>query len=614
MSAIKHRLPGIATLFLILNGFFACDFQPDKKMFKEMPALDLTGINMTLSINDGMIDDTIRLSSKSNFTIIADLAGRQVKYGEIFIDDSLVTLVDSDNTFELDVENYNASKHFLRVDLYADAGSGSLADQLGGELLKISKTWPLLVDDTPVQELPLNVVVENGQLAIKWNRYLQNDFTKYVISKAVITGGNQRHPCWTREITDPEQTILYDETFIGGTVEYSLAIQGGNELGPESKKEFWYPYNPELQYEWLSSDQLKIFWRRPAFPSNVHSYNILVLGDSPGTFENTDPMDTTMVVDLELAIGSLRDIQLEVIPKQGFCQNTVLTVATIGKILPFVPFYGRSITYTPTRKKYYAADENSLMRINEQHEVEQSMPFEGSDFQNQFALSENGEYLYVAYYNVVSQLDPLTFEVIRTLNLTDITDKYESGFNRKMIVSNTNTLAIRTFDNTLLLNSNFEEIGRHAPDYQMNLSASGEYFMVSDSIFRLQNGEYQFHGMLPVPKAQTIFIDDSQLLIVNDFDGMSVLDLNTMELQGPPFAAQAYSAWYYDPASQLIGIVQQRYDVYNTGIFYLYNLSGELLKTIDVANLDIHTSQYVVLLNNELLWSSGYSVPLSLVL
>jgi hypothetical protein len=151
----------------------SCEFSPTGSNYTE---IDRTlPQNLEIRLND--YADTVQVWGSANFSFQFNLEGRGVRRKTIFLDgDSLLDLGNRTEFF-FHSSDYSDGSHRLRIDVIADAGTGSLADKIGVEVLLLRREWILLIDNAPPQAVAVtSIEPENGRLRIQWEKMSNLNF------------------------------------------------------------------------------------------------------------------------------------------------------------------------------------------------------------------------------------------------------------------------------------------------------------------------------------------------------------------------------------------------------------------------------------------------------
>ncbi len=598
MSMLKNRL----LTYLIISISFSCDYQPDKEFFKYIPLTELSGVAIDLNKAD-----TVYVFQSTELSYLAETGQKKIHSVIVYFDSKEVTRFNSAQaSFYLSSLNYPDGIYSLKIEIYTSTGSNSLADILGSEQIKLTREWKAFIDrSTPKPVSITSISPNNGTLQLKWLPYNQYNFQSYMVRKyCYVPNFDFYQLCWSIELDEQNTTIFNDVTYMGGKVKYEIMVKGGFQNSEATQQAYEFVYDPELQFEWLNKQQVKFTWKKTPFYENFTGYKFGVFGLTNVVFNKETINDTTVTFEPDMKFGSTRAADLKVYSQSYDDDNAAKskTILTFGKIIP--SFYSKSIIYNKVLNKYFALqyvqqDDYKLIRIDgTTFNVEAEIPVGRS---GGFSISENGEYLYVTSYTNTKRIDPNTFEVLATYDI--------SGYS--ITVSDNHWISVLgQANNSLIRMSDFTIIKSSAGP--QTLSPSGKFLLSNDKVLEWNGSSFIEKGSLDVTNLYYgIFKGDEKLILVY-MNKIKVVDMNTMIVENEITKGDFYSQTVvYDPISDLIGRFEP-IGYGDTGIYFLYALNSPTpIKTFEIGYTEISRSVYDIILNNNLLCSNGYLVPLS---
>ena len=490
--------------------------------------------------------------------------------------------------------------------MYTSTGSNSLADILGSEQIKLTREWKAFIDrSTPRPVSITSISPYDGTLQLKWLRYKQYNFQSYVVRKyCYVQNFNFYQLCWSTELDEQNTTRFNDVTYMGGKVKYEIMVKGGFQNSEATQQTYEFVYDPSLQFEWLNKQQVKFTWKKTPFYKNFTGYKMIVSGLNNDVFNNETINDTTVTFEPDLKFGSVRAADLKVYSQSYDDDNAAKSRTTLsfGKIIP--SFYAKSIIYNKVLNKYYALqkvqqDDYKLIRIDgSTFDLEAEMPVGRSEG---LAISDNGKYLYITSSTSTNRVDPNTFEVLASYDIPgySITVSDNHWIN---VAGQANNSLIQMSDFTLIKSS----VGRQT------FSPSGKFLLSNDKLLEWNGSSFVEKGSLDLTNLYYgIFKGDDKLILVY-MNKIKVVDINTLVVVNEITKGDFYSETVvYDPISDLIGRFEP-IGYGDSGTYFLYALNSPTpIKTFHIGNTEISRSVYDIILNNNLLCSNGYLVPLS---
>ena len=592
---------------VLLLLFFSCDYEPHETYVKEIPEPDLSNLSINLSNNS---NDTLYLFRKTDLNYHAFLDGRQTYFAYVYLDDfQIETLHNNDTTFTLDAERYEDGQHILKLEIYASAGTGSLGDVAGAEQLVLTREWVAYIDNSIPERVDFSSVgITDGSMMINWTRYPRVNFSAYVLEKQYWNQPYDMYStCWQKEFTDKDVTSFRDSTYLGGKIRYRIRIRAGDLFGGYTTKQFEYVYDPAVAFEWIDREQVRVTWHKPRIANSFKDY------ETSFKFSNrtvtASIADTVVILKPEISFGQTASFSLIVHTNGSRCEggSPVYTSISLGNKFPIFTgtkaLYCREIDQYFTRE--YTGNAYNLVRIDgKTNTVQQTMLLDG-----EFAVSPNGKYLYITYDNVMRQLDPMTFTVIKTYNLYELSDVYTS-LAGNFTVSDNHHISLVTYDaNYVIQMPDFKVLYKGPKDYGMGMSPSGNT-VVSNGKLWTWNGTALTEKYTFSDSFQPIFKNDETLIKIYYNNKISIQNLSTYQensiaLQPNP------DVIVYDPVSDFIGYAQKSSTYSSTTPFHLIDMQATSVRQFTVAQLDNHRGQHIFLINNRILCSLGSSIPLS---
>jgi hypothetical protein len=178
------------------------------------------------------------------------------------------------------------SRHnIITVRQRVKSGTGSLADKVGGEYAEFQSQFVLVHDDNTFVPQITGIAFEDGTVRVQWNEFTRSDFQYYRIVKLVETvNGYQEFRSFT--FNDQLQNSFIDTTYVGGTINYKLAVSNGAEMTSEAYP-FNYTYEPSVTLI-KAGTNFNLSFTPPPFYKNVKFYKT--------AFYNYNSLNGTQVI------------------------------------------------------------------------------------------------------------------------------------------------------------------------------------------------------------------------------------------------------------------------------------------------------------------------------
>jgi hypothetical protein len=602
MSTDLNLTRRLASAFLISVTLFAlsCDYETDEVYYKEIARPDWSDISIDLAT---LSSDTIYISQTTQLNFDALIGQHKIRGAYAYLGDRLVhTSGEGLFPIVIETEYIPSGTYKLHLEVTLTSGTGSLADLREQELTKVTRDWIVIIDhDVPEKIHITSIEKVDGRLAISWEPYVNWNFQHYTLTKYCYNEFYKYFEhCWTNEIFSQTTTSILDSSFIGGKANYILSIRAANHNSESDEELIEFDYDPALQFEWADNQTLQLSWRRPEFYNSMGSYKIYFPNDVDSrSFNITDVNDTTLQIEGLMKFPAYKQLAVSVTPKKANDYNKgdriSFQFAIIGKYFPW--FEGESLTYNSMLKKYFAISyiefQKSLVSIDPVTlEIERSFP---SD-EGMFAVSENGEHLYVADNDKLFRLDPMDFTVKEEIDFP-----VNSSYYKYMKVSNNKRLVVENE----VWDLNTGTMIQTMPTGAYAISPNGEFAFGFGKLYRYNVSTFQEVTQLGTLGSWGEFTTDNRFL---SYPGgtIKVFDLSTMSLESAIPCEASYL--HLDPATGLIGGFTDDFEQ-GPKKFYVFSTSG-LQKEINIANISTQYS-YMLLVNDNLVCSSGNIVPVS---
>lgn len=288
----------------------SCNYEPDGIFITKLEPPSTTGISITLDSYDG---DQILLNKLTKFDYRIITNGKSLIESRVYFNNQAIwTSSNIASSFELNPESMTSGSYILRIEAELVSGSGSMAEKLGAEIIKIITEKTVIVDndipDEPTDPDAIAIVsVENyeGTIKISWNRYNKSNFQHYVVSRNDIDeNGVVINSINFNIITDANQIFINDYSYLWGRSIYYVTLAAANKTYKSPGFSYEHPYKPVLFTEISNQGDVKILWPSiSSIQNNFGGYKLDIMDDSGGiiqttTFEKTNVIDTVVVTNI----------------------------------------------------------------------------------------------------------------------------------------------------------------------------------------------------------------------------------------------------------------------------------------------------------------------------
>jgi hypothetical protein len=604
-------MKSIAPVAAVIIFLFSCDYEPGGEYFVERPQPDGTGLSLDLTDTS----DTLFVFGNAEIRYHSITNNKPVKWFRAYLNDEEfgVHYLEAASVFLYTFSRPDGC-YSLKLEMILSSGTGSLAEIKDKEEHRVERTYVLCIDNSKPDPTEITSIQRvDGTLEIKFEKYKRRNFQRYKIFKYDYNQFEKLYyPHWVREITDQDVTSFRDSTFIGGKVKYDVSVIAASQESDVRTKEFDDPYDPSPRWEWVDNKNIKLTWPRTKYYNNFTAYKVSFSYGSGDEREFTvsNVNDTIFSLDPQLTFGGYKQIAIIAYPAlvnsyygdvYGYSNEIFL-----GKSFPWyaADIYEDASIYNQTLNKHFAlqhADfKAKLIRINATtYDVEQGIVV---DSESDIRLSNNGQYLYICRGDVFTRLDPQTFSVIGTYDVSTLFGP-SGGHNWTSSVSNNNRLALTNAGGSYVLEMTDFSIIQEWPheSKSIEISATGTFVVRGPEILKWNSTQYVLAGTVG-STAQRIFIQNDDKVLLNKLDRIEVVNLNTIAVERTIALEHGYNL-RYDPVSGLLGGYTDPYSS-DPRRFYLYDLnSNQKIKDFSIGG-------GAVLMNNSLV-TPGFLLPLS---
>ena len=589
-----YNLKSIFTLMVLILYMGCTDtFEPSGTYHVDVtpPAGD---ISATIELTSSDPSATALIEDRTSFFFEATVEDRTIYESRAYLDD---TLIYSDHghqgQFTIDPNLVADGPHTLRLDVYTNAGTGSLADKLGSEGYILYGEWPIqTMGDEPI-EFPsiTSTYPDSGKLRVNWTKSQRFKFEQYQLGTGYTT-------------EDIDDTTYLASHYIGGEHDYRVAVTIAGVRYDGYQYTTPHPLPHIHTYDMVGPTSMLLKWSPCAFYANFESYWAYVPYEDPVI--KYDINDTTYLWE-DIPFGKAFDFRL-------FTSNNSESNGHNGTSHSIPLYIGDSTGvrfdaagYNSEQDRLVYSIEDTLKRADGSSlEVLNSTILSS---QLQCVISPQAEHIVGYNNNVLTIFDAVTLEAGETLNLAEIIrwdiDIYslvlsETGLaifvaRISKVTTDDYVVAIdlntgRLVD-TMLLPSNV-----YYP-LALKCSTDGEYVAFNYTMMRLEN--QAFSTIHEGDYARYIsFVSEPQRVIISTPTRLKMLELPSLT-QIRNVSAPSRGSLSLDESGGYLGAYNadhQRFIVFN-----LENL-------IPMTDFPASEADYI-LFNSRILSSNGFSRP-----
>jgi hypothetical protein len=239
-----------------------------------------------INLNDFIKEDTLDFWFPQWLTFDFVSSNQKVFGVEVYLDEKKLTFQGSTGSFEINPSDYPGRDYVpLRLVVYTESGTGSLADKIHAEGYYFDKTWILAVNRVePYLPNIRYTINEERFLKLEWDRYPGDYFSSYVLEIEYPSTNVFSYPIVG--IFNQDQNYYIDPGYLGGPIKYTFYyfLEGPSRTyrGSSTTFEVNIP-TPEISFS-STNDSLTIKWTRsklnciyklnePYYLSNEHLFS-----------------------------------------------------------------------------------------------------------------------------------------------------------------------------------------------------------------------------------------------------------------------------------------------------------------------------------------------------
>ena len=254
-------------LFYLVVAFSACEYQPDGTYEVDVePVTDAPEITVNLNFET----DTIYVLTTGYTTLTYSTPDQNVKFAYFELNNKQLMMIESTSgtfTFSFNSDQYQKGIPYdLTVQLFRSSGSGSLADKMNAEGFLYTKSFVLIFEDeSKMAPQIINVGPDSGSLKVEWEKFKGVGFLRYHVFNSVFNKIDV--------ITDPNQTFLYDNSYIGYNSDYYVVTETDNNNFTSNHVSLEDGL-PDATAQLTENTTMKITWGQSKYYNNIAGYHI----------------------------------------------------------------------------------------------------------------------------------------------------------------------------------------------------------------------------------------------------------------------------------------------------------------------------------------------------
>lgn len=468
----------ILILVAFLTILNSCEWEPTGVYDNEVdlnvnpPEISIVQLSFT--------DDTLFIYANSQINFQFNSLGIQkIQKIDFHLNGVLYKSINSNmGLFELKFDDLVNGTNTMKVSIYTNSGTGSIADILGAEgfVLTDEKEWIIKA----VKEIYSHTVSfnnSNGYLNLIWPVCPFGDFDAFQLR--LMNG----------EIVNTINPSIVDSSYIGLSGNYSIYVV------TKSGWKYHWAYNTKVAdpplFKIDNSEGIKIYWTKSNYSNSIEKYILTSYVDNTQVIlkETTNPSDTMYFLE-DYVFGNFMSFELSIFPKNTYLSGDLLrlhaSISQVGEESPV--YYDVNSFYTVNSSEFLFQEGNKIKRysatekeiVEERTFIPNSCTNYSSSVLGSLFLSPNGKYLTTKLNcNSVILISGSNFSSSNTIDLPNYSD---GNFNIAPVSDNGIGILKNLSNNNLVFYDliNQTNMGELSIEYfQFNkclISSNGQYF------------------------------------------------------------------------------------------------------------------------------------------
>jgi hypothetical protein len=390
--------------------------------------------------------------------------------------------------------------HSLSVEIYTDAGTGSIADQLGAENYVMKHTWALIYKETPSEHVKYSV--NRGLLNLSWAEYKGDGFDEYIVYRYI------QGKYYEILRTTTEECVL--KSYVGEGAVYRIMVNQkieGNQYWGKIEVPMDIPY---VNLTVNDSQQFKFYYEKPTYYAAVKKIEIR---QSKNYFFDTSSvrdildMNDTVFTNKTLPFGITVKTKLTLIPDGNNIAyengETFYTINSSEYSVPFDDGYANIDLLSKVNDEEFVYVKNdSIIRysLTNNRKVDKMAHRHVDSDLGQFTANHNQLSFFIPNLNKFFITQTHNLQSYNVYDMDDIEGKTFGPY--YFAVSGEGTIARTELDTGFSI-YNYKEnkrLGHYSASgekLKIKMSLNGEYIIVCDdncNLVSFNNGEFTMIG------------------------------------------------------------------------------------------------------------------------
>lgn len=564
------QLLQIVFSFAIFISTSSCDYSPSGSNYEEINPNPHVIAELTL--NDDQ--DTVIVRGQATLAFASNLPGREYLGQKLEIGNTVISEGQFESRYFFDSQKLSDGYHIITYTVYANSGTGSLADKSRAEIIEVSRKWVLLVDNAPPKPITIrSLKPEGGQLKVTWKPYQGRWFKNIQLKRQI--GEGQNYTMFTS--TNPNDSVWFDNSYLGGLATYQIVVnlddRNQNNSATGTTSSYYYPLPTVLTTTYNEAHEGTITFSATPFYKNFESYYLSTPFGSITGNTSTDTVKTFPDPGFGSSFYSNMHTQAKDINYQFSKELNTSYFSIPGPGKPWGPFLNGAIYPNAATDRFFIWQYNSIylvdattLKVVHKREVGNQQHGNGPHFA---AFSVNGQHLYITLNNVIYKLNPASLETIETYTLKDLLPSTNytrislgvSNNNRLMVAANNNWTKK---DTVYVVDMNqrkvITKVKADFSDYSQ-ISPDGNALKVQPNLYIERDNKWQLQSSLSNAVGTLAFHPTKQLYATKQGKVITFYSILTGEQKQSVTIETEYYGFAIDPGSGHLYEISETWDM-----------------------------------------------------
>lgn len=235
-------------------------YTPDQERIVQIPQP-----NTAMSLNLLNAKDTIMVFGTQNFAYSYSTKGKVFSKTVLYIDSTYAGSSTTPGEISLYSYGFPLGSHKMTLEMWANSGSGSLADREGAEFVVGRWQYNVFIDNRTYNG---NIFIDsvyraNGCLNLTWTRYPYTNLKNYSVYRTYLSkSGNRANEELIATINDRSKNTFQDMGYVGGSVIYKVKVSVPDNILQSNEKNFLDTFRLLTSAKPIDAEHILLTWKK----------------------------------------------------------------------------------------------------------------------------------------------------------------------------------------------------------------------------------------------------------------------------------------------------------------------------------------------------------------